>query len=94
MNSHSVIIRPLLTEKTIGARTVGGKYYFQIHLKANKIMVSRALENLFKVKVSKCNTYIMKGKKSKTRHGVNYRANWKKAIVTLKEGSFDFYEGI
>ncbi len=94
MNDHSVIIRPLLTEKTITARTVGGKYYFQIHPKANKIMVSQALENLFKVKVSKCNTYNIKGKKNRSRHGVSYRSNWKKAIVTLKEGNFDFYEGI
>ncbi|MDH4127684.1 MAG: 50S ribosomal protein L23, partial [Spirochaetota bacterium] len=73
----------------------GNKYYFQVHPKANKKMIKNALEKIYKVKVTKCNLLVVKGKKVKTRYGTSYKSNWKKAIVTLKAGDkFDFYEGI
>lgn len=95
MTDNDVIIRPLLTEKSTMARTVEGKYYFEVHKKATKPLIKQALENLFNVKVQKCNVSINKGKKMRTRYGYSYTKSVKKAVVTLEPGnSFDFYEGI
>ena len=95
MNDHAVVLKPLITEKTNVARYSGNKFYFQVHPKANKNMITSALEKIYKVKVVKCNVLIVKGKKKRTRYGASYGSNWKKAIVTLKTGDkFDFYEGI
>ena len=95
MEDNQIILRPMLTEKTSLARSSGNKYYFEVHKKANKIMVKQALENLFEVKVEKCNVSNIKGKSKRNRFGTRYGKNWKKALVTLKEGdSFEFFEGI
>jgi len=94
MDDNAVIMRPLLSEKTNLARSEG-QYYFQVHPKANKIMIKQVLERLFKVKVVRCNILNIKGKKVKTRFGTSFRNNEKKVIVTLKAGDkFPFYEGV
>jgi len=95
MEDNQIILRPMLTEKTSLARSSGNKYYFEVHKKANKVMVKQALENLFDVNVVKCNISNVQGKSKRTRFGIRYGKNWKKALVTLKEGDrFDFFEGI
>ena len=95
MEAHAVIIRPILTEKTNIARTVGNKYYFQVHRKANKIMIKEALSKLFNVTVIRCHMVNVKGKRKRSRYGNYYTPGWKKALVTLKAGeTFPFYEGV
>lgn len=96
MNPNSLIRKPILTEKTNMIRTQQGDYSFEVHARANKIMVKNALEKLFEVKIEKCNILRVKGKQKQNRLRKSYHPGYKKAIVRLKKDSkmFDFYEGI
>ena len=95
MDLKDVIISPILTEKSNRLATIG-KYTFKVHKKANKPLVKEAIEKLFNVKVDKVNIINVKGKPVSYRKGLKIyrgrRKSWKKAIVTLKEGKFDFFE--
>ena len=84
------IVRPLVTEKSI-ARTASSQYTFQVAPEASKHHIKAAVENLFKVKVLRINTISVKGKRKhdvrrRTRRPSVQRTDWKKAIVTLREG--------
>ncbi len=94
LEKDSIIIRPLLTEKSISARERLDKYVFQVHKKANKQMVKSALETLYDVKVDKINILNVKSKIVRFRYRPGVRSGYKKAYVTLKEGTFEFFEGI
>ncbi len=83
---QDVVIRPLVTEKSTQLMEEG-KYSFVIHKEANKIDVKQAVEQLFDVKVKAVNTMRVKGKPRRVGIHRGYRPNWKKAIVTLEEGS-------
>jgi len=75
-----------ITEK--GTRlTVENKYLFRVHRDANKPMIKRAVEQVFKVHVVTVNTMNMPGKARRERTA-NYgrTSDWKRAIVTLKPG--------
>lgn len=88
MKQASTIIHSIqITEKgsTLGEQ---GKYFFKVNPSANKMEVKRAVEEMFKVPVAKVNTmnYLGKLKRERTaRYG--RKSDWKRAIVTLKEGS-------
>jgi large subunit ribosomal protein L23 len=70
------------------------KFAFEIHLKANKTEVKQAIEQLFKVKVLDVKTSIVRGKFRRLGRSEGQRPNWKKAIVTLKEGdAIQLFEG-
>ena len=87
MNQQQVIRRMQLTEK--GTRLADqNKYLFQVHPQANKLEIRAAVENLFQVKVKAVNTMRYQGKRKRERT-VRYgrKADWKRAVVTLKEGS-------
>ncbi len=96
MDANQIIIRPILTEKTNISRSELGKYYFEVHKSANKIMVKNAIQNLFNVKVIDCNILNIKGKKIRRVRGAsNFKPTVKKAIIQLKSGDhLPFYEGI
>lgn len=84
---HQVVIRPLMTEK---ATSVEGVYAFFVHKDANKILIRKAVETLFSVKVSSVNTLNYKpiirtfGRKKGVEKG------YKKAYVHVSEGVIDF----
>jgi large subunit ribosomal protein L23 len=80
-----IIIRPLLTEKTTELQRMN-KFTFEVALDATKIEIEKAIEALGRCEVEKVNTLIVKGKVRRTRRGVGRTANWKKAMVTLREG--------
>ncbi|MEW6060743.1 MAG: 50S ribosomal protein L23 [Bacteroidota bacterium] len=89
-----ILIQPLLTEKMTELAT-RRQYAFKVKQSANKIDIARAVEKKFNVNVMSVRTANVKGKvKSQlTRRGrvVGKRSDWKKAIVTLKEGqTIDF----
>lgn len=71
------------------------KYVFEVDKTANKIDIKRAIQNKFNVQVSKVGTMNYKGKKKNTSVRSNgkvlrtsgFKSSWKKAIITLKEGS-------
>ncbi len=62
------------------------KYLFQVASSATKIEIKNAVEEIYKVKVDDVNTTIMPGKNKRVRHQLGRTPDWKKAIVTLKEG--------
>jgi large subunit ribosomal protein L23 len=84
-DATQVIIRPLLTEKSTRAQQQN-KYMFEVAPDANKIEIRRAVEELGKCEVSQVNTLNVRGKERRTRRGTGRTADWKKAIVTIKEG--------
>lgn len=83
---HDVVIRPLVTEKSTRLMEEV-KYTFVVRRDANKIDIKRAVEQLFGVKVKAVNTIQVKGKPRRVGMHRGYRPHWKKAIVTLQEGS-------
>jgi large subunit ribosomal protein L23 len=94
VNRFEIIKRPLDTEKLDRMRDRENKFAFEIDLKANKTEVKQAVEQLFKVKVLDVKTSIVRGKFRRIGRSEGQRSNWKKAIVTLKEGdAIQLFEG-
>jgi large subunit ribosomal protein L23 len=94
LDPHEILHKPLLTEKSTGLRETGNKICFMIHSQANKIEVKRAVEEALKVKVEKVNIQNMRGKIKRAGRFAGKKPDWKKAIVTLKEGEkLDLFEG-
>jgi len=90
MEITEVLRQGILTEKSVQLQGQN-KYTFKVAVNANKIEIRRAVETLFKVKVVSVNTMRMPGKaKMIRRRGAPPRPlparEWKKAIVTLREG--------
>ncbi|MEY4520362.1 MAG: ribosomal protein [Cyanobacteriota bacterium] len=80
-----LILKPIITEKgTIQMEL--GKYVFDVLPKATKTDVRAAIESLFDVTVVKVNTLTLPRKKRRVGKFVGYKAQYKRAIVTLKEG--------
>ncbi|HUO51955.1 MAG TPA: 50S ribosomal protein L23 [Gemmatimonadaceae bacterium] len=91
---HEVIVRPVVTEKSSAAFQERGEYTFRVHPKATKPDIRRAVEQLFGVHVTGVWTSNLRGKGRRVGATVGRRANWKKAIVTLREGeSIAVFEG-
>ncbi len=94
MNRFDIIKRPLDTEKLDRMRDRENKFSFEIDIKANKTEIKQAIEGLFKVKVVDIKTAIVRGKYRRIGRSEGKRPNWKKAIVTLKEGdAISLFEG-
>lgn len=90
---HRTIVRPLITEKTSAAYQEKGEYCFEVAPDANKLAIKHAIETLFGVKVGRVWTSNQRGKTRRVGKSTGRRANWKKAIVTLREGTIDIFEG-
>lgn len=87
-----IIKRPLLTEKGTAMGEDDNKVLFEVALEANKIQIRQAVERIYGVKVSSVHTQRVRGKIKRLRYSSGKRSNWKKAIVTLAEGSeIDFF---
>lgn len=95
MHAEDVIKRPLyLTEKGAKLREEQNKYTFEVNLESNKLEIKAAVETLFKVTVDDVHTLIMRGHMRRMGKGHAKTQNWKKAVVTLREGeTIDFFEG-
>ena len=83
---YSDIINTLIHTEKSTADESKGKYLFWVKTKATKLQVKRAVENMYKVNVKKVNTIIFPGKSKRVRQELGYTPDWKKAIVTLREG--------
>jgi len=93
MNIFDVIKRPLISEKTSLEGEGKNIIAFEVASDANKIEIGKAVEQLFKVQVVAVNTAVVRGKVKRVGTRFGKRSNWKKAYVTLKEGStVDFFE--
>ncbi len=85
---YEVIDRALLTEKGTRLTEEENKYIFRVNPDANKVEIKQAVEELFKVKVVSVNTMNRQGKKKRQRTASSGKtADWKRAVVTLAEGS-------
>ena len=89
-NIYSVLQGPCLTEKAALMQEEDGKIVFKIHPKANKIEVKNAVELMFNVKVKYVKTVSLRGKKKRVGKTVGFTNDWKKAYVTLSEGTINF----
>ncbi|MFZ3207894.1 MAG: 50S ribosomal protein L23 [Geobacteraceae bacterium] len=93
MSLYDVIKKPLVSEKTTIEKDARNIVAFVVKRDANKIEIRAAVECLFKVEVAAVNTVNMAGKVKRVGRNSGKRSNWKKAYVTLKEGSkVDFFE--
>jgi large subunit ribosomal protein L23 len=90
---HETIVRPVITEKTSEAYQTRGEYTFEVASDASKGQIRQAVERLFAVKVRAVWTSNVRGKAKRVGKSVGTRPNWKKAIVTLKEGTIEIFEG-
>jgi large subunit ribosomal protein L23 len=92
LESHQILLRPLVTEKGVHRASRNNQYAFEIHREATKFDVKRAVEELFDVKVKKIRTQTRKGKMRRYKVRYGRTADWKKAIVELHEDHrIDFF---
>ena len=82
----SLIKSPIMTEKSTNLNQFN-KYSFIVSKDSNTHEIKQAIENIFKVKVQKINTLIIRGKLKSFKGSLGYKKDQKKAIVTLAEGN-------
>lgn len=93
-NVHEVIIRPVMTEKSTDQLDKHNAYTFVVDVDANKLEIAQAVETLFNVKVKAVRTMQYRGKERRVGRHIGRRAAWKKAVVTLREGTIELFEGV
>lgn len=87
ITKYDVIRKPFLTEKAMMMQEKSlNTVVFQVHTEATKTQIKEAVEDLLKVKVEHVRTMNFKGKEKRFGRILGRRNDWKKAIVTLKEG--------
>jgi large subunit ribosomal protein L23 len=93
--AHQIIKKPLITEKSSRQKEEGNQIAFVVDPQATKIEIRQAVEKLFKVKVRRVRTMNVVGKRKRMGRFTGWKADWKKAIVTLGEGDhIEFFEGV
>jgi len=92
---RDIIKRPVITETTTDMMA-NKRYVFEVDLKATKTEIKQAVEQIFKVKVTKVNTINYSGKPKTYGRYSGYTAKWKKAFVQLSEDSkeLEFFETV
>jgi large subunit ribosomal protein L23 len=94
LSEQDIVKRPLITEKGERGRAAAQQYAFEVHRDATKIQVKGAVEKLFGVHVLAVRTAVQRGKSKRVGKSMGRRPNWKKAIVTLKQGeTIPLFEG-
>lgn len=84
---YQIILRPLVTEKGVElAAQQLSQYPFEVHVRANKAEIQRAVEALFSVRVKRVRTMMRHGKPKRVRVNRGTTRRWKKAVVTLMPG--------
>ena len=84
--AYKIIKRPITTEKSTNLQQFN-QYSFMVSKNSNSFEIKNAIEAIFKVKVSKVNTSIQRGKGKTFKGQYGFRKDMKKAIVTLDEGN-------
>ena len=95
----AILVKPLITEKMSLLSESKGQYGFRVALEAKKPAIKAEIERMYNVEVDKIRTLVVAGKRKSrfTKSGISNgkSSNYKKAIVSLKDGkSIDFYENI
>ncbi|HNU54263.1 MAG TPA: 50S ribosomal protein L23 [Candidatus Syntrophosphaera sp.] len=86
IHPRNIIISPIITEKSSNQIERTNTYSFKVSINANKIEIKHAIEKIFSVKVLDVNTIRMLGKPKRLGRYSGKRPDWKKAIVTLRDG--------
>ena len=84
--AYDIIKKPVTTEKTTNLQQFN-QYSFIVSKNCNSFEIKKAIEMIFKVKVSKVNTSILRGKGKTFKGQYGFRKDTKRAIVTLVEGN-------
>ena len=94
-NPRDIVIKPIVSEKSMSLITDNNTYTFEVACDANKIQIRNAIEEIFGVTVKNVNTMNMKGKKRRLGRNEGKRPDWKKAYIKLAEGdSIEVIEGL
>ena len=89
LQQHQIVVAPILTEESQIQIRKCNQFTFKVHPDANKKMIKEALEAIYtEVKIVSVNTVNYKGKLSAMtgRRRPGHKPDWKKAIVTLRDG--------
>ena len=93
MDARTVIIRPIISEKSYALLTAN-KYTFRVHDKAHKTQVRQAVEEIFGVRVQDVRTMSVKAKPKRRGYTAGKSRAWKKAVVQLHpDDSIELFEG-
>ena len=84
--AYEIIKKPITTEKSTNLQQFN-QYSFIVSKNSNSFEIKNAIEAIFKVKVSKVNTSILRGKGKTFKGQYGFRKDTKRAIVTLNEGN-------
>lgn len=89
---QEVVLRPIVTEKTIRQAERDNTYTFVVRENANKVQIRNAIQHLFSVGVEDVRTLRYIGKSRRMGRYFGTTGNWKKALIRVKEGdTIDFY---
>lgn len=93
---YSIILRPVITEKSTWLKELNREICFEVAPHANKIEIKEATEQLFKVKVENVRIVKKKGKRRRVGRSEGKTKDWKKAYVKLKEGEkmIEYFEAV
>jgi large subunit ribosomal protein L23 len=92
MRPDDVLRRPIILTEKANLLREKNQVVFEVSRDANKAQIKDAIQAMFNVKVIDVNTLVMRGKDKRMGRGYSKLQNWKKAIITLKEGdSIDFF---
>jgi large subunit ribosomal protein L23 len=83
---RAVILRPIMTEKSMRQKEELNTVAFRVRPDANKVEIRSAVESVFNVKVAAVRTASFEGKLKRMGRHQGRRRDWKKAIVTLQPG--------
>lgn len=84
---RQVVLRPLVTEKATILKDEQNQVSFEVAMHASKVDVRRAVESIFKVKVTDVRTQVVYGKQKRMGRFIGRRPSWKKAVVRLAPDS-------
>ncbi len=94
-DARDIIIKPVVSEKSMQLIQDTNTYSFQVARDANKVEIKNAIKEIFNVEVENVNTMNVRGKKRRLGRNEGKRADWKKAMVKLAEGEeIEIFEGI
>lgn len=94
-NLSSVIVRPLITEKTSLGTEQFNRYGFLVKTNSNKNQIKQAIETFYGVKVVAVRTAVVPGKVKRTMKSVRKTPSYKKALVELAKGQkIEFFKGV
>lgn len=92
-NVFDIIKKPCLTEKAMLLQEQKNQVVLKVDPRANKIEIKEAAEQLFNLKITKIRTANMHGKSKRVGKHIGITNDWKKAVISLKEGQkLDFLD--